>query len=301
MSINNHDKITSREVSDELLNKIDFLGTTKTSKEYYVNREAGSWKQGQIIPEGTLVSDIIEGILDSSFTPLYVSPEFKFEISTDYEIGSTFSPVIIPTFIQNDGGEVTSYKLFREVDGVETQVVDSLVINGYIEEGITTDKVGVLAKYRAVVTYAEGEYKYDKENQPIEGKILAGDVEATVEIMCYRTTFYEASSTETVAVHTSDEVRDLAEKASFNVASGNEIRLFCPAGTTRITFAFPNTLNLTTKVYSDMLGYDVTGAFVFSKIEVEGANDYDSEEYKVATYIPAVPFPTDDIYILKLK
>lgn len=301
MSINNFDKITSREVSDELMSKIDFLGTKKTSKEYYVNTTTGAWKRGQIIPEGTLVSDIIEGILDSSFIPLYISPEFKFDITTSYEIGSTFSPIIIPTFNKNDGGEVTSYKLFREVNGVETQVIDSLVINGYIEENISTNFTGELVKYRAVVTYAEGEYKYDEDNNPIEGKILDGELETSVTIVCYRSTFYDASSTERNAVTTSDQIRALNNKVSYNITSGDKVELFCPAGTTRVTFACPSTFGNGCKIQSDVLGYDVSGAFILSEVEVEGANNSNIELYNVFTYIPAVPFPTDDTYILILR
>lgn len=301
MALNSNDKITSREISDELRNKIDFLGTTKTSKEYYVNRDAGSWKTGQVIPEGTLVSDIIEGILDTSFTPLYISPEFKFEITDSYEIGSTFSPVIIPTFIQNDGGEVTSYQLYREVDGIEEQVIDSLVINGYIEENINTNKTGTLVKYRAVVTYAEGEYKYDENNQPIEGKILAGECETSVEIICYRTAFYEANSTAVSPITTSDEVRALVNKDERNLTTGDKISLICPKGTTRVTFAYPATVGNGCKILSDVLGYDITGAFVLSQIYVKGANESNIELYNVFTYIPAVPFPTEDTYILLIK
>lgn len=300
MAVNNIDKITSREVSDELLEKIDFLGSKKTSKEYYVSDDSGSWKKGQIIPAGTLVSDVIEGLFDSSFTPLYLSPEFKFEITTSYEAGAAFSPVIIPTFIQNDGGVVTSYKLFREVDGVETQVVDSLVINGYIENNISTDKIGTLVKYRAVVTFAEGEYKYDENNKPIEGKVIAGELETSTTIICYRVPFYEASYTETSEVTTSDQVRALANKLSHNLTTGDKIALPCPVGTTRVTFAYPSTIG-SCKIVSEVLGYDITGAFEVIGIEVEDANGANRVLYDVYTYIPAVPFPTEDIYTLTIK
>lgn len=301
MAVNNIDKITSREVSDELMNKIDFLGTTKTSKEYYVNTPVGTWEKGQIIPEGTLVSDIIEGILDPSFELLYTSPEFRFDTTDSYETGSTFSPVVIPTFIQNDGGEVTSYKLFREVDGIEKQVVDSLVINGYIEEGIETNKVGTLVKYRAVVSYAEGEYKYDENDQPIEGKILAGELETAIEIICYRAGFYEASPSATKPVSTSDEIRALTNKVDHNITIGDKIPLLIPAGSTRVTFAYPATIGNGCKIVSDVLGYDVSGAFTIQQIEVAGANELNSTIYNVYTYIPAVPFPTEDTYILIIK
>jgi len=300
MSINNNDKITSRELSDEVLNKIDYLGTTKTSKEYYVSEPVGTWEKGQVIPAGTLVSDIFEGIFDSSYTPLYVSPELRFDITTSYEIGSTISPVIIPTFVQNDGGEVTSYKLFREVDGVETQVVDSLTINGYIEKGITTDTIGTLVKYRAVVSYNEGYYKYDENNQPIDGNILAGEMETVAEIICYRAAFYEASLTSSDPVTTSGEIRSLENKLPNNIAVGDRINLVCPAGTTRVTFAFPSSIG-SAKILSDVLGYDITGAFVLSNVTVQGANANGNTDYNVYTYIPAVPFPTEDTYILLIK
>lgn len=301
MSVNNFDKITSREVSDELMEKIDFLGDKKTSKEYYVNTPNGTWEKGQVIPKGTLVSDIIEGLLDASFEPLYKSPELRFDITTSYEIGATFSPVVIPTFVQNDGGEVTSYKLFREVNGVETQVIDSLVIRGYIEENINTNTAGVLVKYRAVVTYAEGAYKYDSENRPIEGNILEGEIESEVTIICYRAAFYEANNSLSTPVTSSAEIRGLANKVDYNITTGDNISLLIPAGTKRVTFAYPASIGNGCKIVSDVLGYDVSGAFVLSKVEVKGANETNSAIYNVYTYIPAVSFPTEDTYILIMK
>lgn len=301
MSLNNIDKITPREMSDDMMRRIDFLGDEKTSKEYYVTNTSGAWKEGAVIPQGTLVSNIIEGMLDSSFTPIYKSPELYFDITTAYETGDTFSPIIQPVFVKNDGGEVTGYELYRTVNGVETQVKDSLVINAYNETGITTDTTGELVSYRAVVHYAEGEYKKDEDGYDIEGKILAGKLECTVKIICYRASFFEASSTESTPVTTSEEIRLFPNKIKDNATSGTKMELQCLAGTTRVTFAFPKSAGDSCVIKSSVLGYDVTGAFVESEVIVEGSNKRNSDIYKVFTYIPAVPFPTTDTYTLTIK
>ena len=64
--------------------------------------------------------------------------------------------------------------------------------------------------------------------------------------------------------------------------------------------AYPAYVRDPQKVLSKKLGYDIKDVFEKTTLRVKGYNGYQDIEYKIFTYIPDTPYPSDDIYTFEL-
>jgi len=137
-----------------------------------------------------------------------------------------------------------------------------------------------------------GPIKNDNMGDPSPtGAIGAGSVSSgNVIYTGKRATFYDADM-ETEAVETSAEVRDLTQTA-LGLANGDSWTLNVPAGSRRVTIAYPATLRDLSKVaYVEQGSAEYKDLFVKSDVNVEGADGFTAVAYKIFTYIMAVPTP----------
>lgn len=300
-SIRNIDKITERELADVVDFKLNYLANNKLSQNMTVNGNVGAFKDGQTLVKGTRVHDVIQGILNDDFEIPYKLPTLEITGTNPYaEVGDTIPISIIPVFTQNDAGPLNRFVLEKSVSGGNYEVIfDSDMIQVYSGADLSIIDSPDILSFRATVWFDEGEVKYEN-GEPIDGHIEAGSISTELTISGVRKCFYGAEPGVTFPVTTSDQVRALPESTVFGVETGGTLQIKIPAGTTRITLAYPSYIKDIEKIVSKKLGYDVKEVFEKSLVRVKGLNGYSDIHYKVYTYIPDTSYPSDDIYTFYL-
>ena len=301
MALRPQDKVTERELSDVVVDKLNYLGDFKLSTNITVRGQHGAFKDGEVIVKSTRVHDILQGILDDTFERPYKFPTLELTgVGENIEVGNTLSITIVPVFTQNDAGELTRFKLERSISGGDfVTLYDTDNIVSYTEPTISiVDNPNILS-FRATAWFEEGKVKYSN-GEEIEGHIEAGAVSTRLIISGIRKCFYGAEAGVVNPVGSGDEVRNLPESTTFGVEDGSIISVIINSGTTRITFAYPAYVRDVQKIISKKLGYDIKDIFEKSSLRVKGYNGYTDIEYKVYTYIPDTGYPSDDIYTFEL-
>lgn len=145
-------------------------------------------------------------------------------------------------------------------------------------------------KYKVTVDHGDGAVAITNLENPSEPevKIVAGSkTQETSAYTGYRNFFYGATAEKPEV--DSAYVRGLtksngaysARTITINVAPGTQrVAIACIAGKTGVTRVINETA----------LNADVTGTFVKSTVNVEGANGYTAKEYNIWTFEPAEPY-----------
>jgi len=257
--------------------KITLLGTT-----------LGGLADGESIPKGTTFTEFVKMITQKRIAPTYKAPTLSLSGTgtKTVEAGTTVTATLTPTFTQNDAGAVTQYKLQKNGTDVHTDTA----VSSYspLAEAIGDETWS----FRSTATYAAGPVKNDNLGDPSPaGAIEAGSVSSgNVVYTGKRNAFFDAD-TDTVAAETSAEIRALAG-TGLGVANGESWTITVPAGSRRVTIAYPATLRDLSKVaYVEQGNAEYKDLFVKSAVTVEGASGFTGVPYKVYTYIMAVPTP----------
>ncbi|MGN9096400.1 hypothetical protein [Flintibacter porci] len=145
-------------------------------------------------------------------------------------------------------------------------------------------------KLKAIATHGAGvtakDNLGDDSNPPVS--ISAGTKEKTTGAYTpYRNYFYGATTEKPTLDST--YVRGLT-KSNKAYAAGT-VTINVPAGAQRVAIACLASKAGVTKVINETaMNADVTSTFVQSTVQVEGANSYTAQEYKVWVFEPAVPY-----------
>ena len=202
------------------------------------------------------------------------------------------------------GIEATSYKVDRvalpatfnkENVVAAASGTDNNDGNGFIiGDGAEANTVTSL-KYKVTVAHGDGAVAVTNWKNPSkpEIKIVAGNkVQETAAYTGYRNFFYGATK-EKPAVD-SDYVRSLTK--SNGAYSARTIAINVAAGTQRVAIAcIAGKAGVTRVINETALNADVTGTFVKSTVNVEGANGYTAKEYNIWTFEPAEAYGQDAV------
>lgn len=276
----------------------DSIVTTKEIK--VLGQTIGSYKDGDTIPAGETLTSILAKQFAKQIPPTYQKPTYSMSpANAAKEAGDIISFNVTGTFTKKDAGDLTSYTLSRYYNGETTNVVDGASsIENYREESITVED-GANLKYTGTVKYAAGPIKNDNLDMPYPtGSIQAGSLSASFTYTGQRKTFYGRDA-QTEKAADSAAVRALPQSV-LNAVNGTKLTISILAGDKRVTFAYPATLRDVTSVISSALNLDVKGTFVKEVVKVEGLNGYKAIDYKVYTYIPAIPFASTDTYTVTI-
>lgn len=271
-------------------------GAPETSHDITVaGVNIGGYTDGEVITAGTPLETVLENMLRAVIPPTYYSPTLSISgnVSTPIEAGTSINPTIVPTFTQRDAGTATNYVLKKN---------GSNIYSGAIAQ--QTDPAFVLGdtsvSYSATVTYNEGVIKNDNQGVPYPtGHIIAGSINSgAITYTGVRKAFYAADtgSTPTTSAH----IRALANNVNSPV-NGTAFTINIPVSCTRVCFAYPTTLrDVSTVKYVELGNGEVKDTFTLSTISVQGANSYQGINYKVYTYIPAIPFGATATYTVTI-
>ena len=260
----------------------------------------GMYNEGDVIPTGETLTNILINSLRKRILPEYKSPELSLDkVSQKVETGTRVKPVITPTFTRNDGGDLIKFNLLRRIDENELAVVyneDMLVLYTEKDPLIVTD--GNSIEYTARVNYADGEPKEDNLGDPDpDHMILAGELEASFSYTGLRKLFF-TSDTEVTKLTTSEEIRNI--EWTFIEGESMKINIPISAGDTRVIIAYPSKMNDISSIISNMLHVDVLEVFEKSTVEVYGAENNCQTEYKVYTFIPKKAFGNNEMYTVTI-
>jgi len=257
--------------------EITLLGTT-----------LGGLSEGETIPEGTTLTEFVKMITQKRVVPTYKAPALSLSGTgtKTVEAGTLLSATLTSIFTQNDAGAVTQYKVQKNGTDVHTDTALSVY-------SPTPTVIGDENwSFKSTAMYADGPIKADNMGDASPtGAIEAGSVSSgNVVYTGKRNAFYDAD-TETVAAETSAEIRALT-KMTLGVGQGDDWTITVPSGSRRVTIAYPATLRDPSKVaYVEQGNAEYKDLFVKSEVAVEGADGFTAIEYKVFTYIMAVPTP----------
>lgn len=271
-----------------------------TTREIVIKGQTlGSYKDGDTIPVGETLMNILSKQFAKQIPPTYEAPTYSINPGNGaYEAGESISFNVSGSFVQKDAGPLTKYTLNKIVNGHSEEVKNTTTIETYREENLTVLDGGTI-KFTGRVTYEDGEIKNDNLGVPYPtGQIKGDSLSQTFTITGQRKVFY-GKDKETDPCEDSDDVRALPQNA-LNPANGTKLSIAIKTGDTRVTFAYPATLKDVQSVISTALNLDVKGTFNKETLEVEGANGFDAIQYKVYTYIPAIPFASDDTYTVTI-
>ena len=278
-----------------VLHPITKTDNVKTSEEISVmlTNDVGSYSNGDVIAAGTSVDSIVRKLLQVQIPPSYTAPTASISVTAgtsagSYEVGTTASPSFSGAFTKNDAGALSSIVIKKN----DVEVVTSTTSPVAHSDSFTIDGT---VKFKAVATYAEGTIKQDNfgEDYP-SGHITAGSTTSSeITYSGYRKYFWGTDNVTTPAASSAD-VRALAESSTKAAAAGTKFNVSVKKNQTRATFAYPATLRDVSSVkYVEFNNDESKNFFTKTTVNVEGANGHTAIQYKVYTYIPAQPFPSD--------
>lgn len=181
--------------------------------------------------------------------------------------------------------QVTSVDAVSLEAGSDNNGGAGFIIGDMGGEGVVSSlKLKAIATHGAGVTAKDN--LGDDSNPPVS--ISAGTKEKTTGAYTpYRNYFYGATTEKPTL--DSAYVRGLT-KSNKAYAAGT-VTINVPAGAQRVAIACLASKAGVTKVINETaMNADVTSTFVQSTVQVEGANGYTAQEYKVWVFEPAVPY-----------
>lgn len=257
----------------------------------------GIYADGAVVSAGTSLETVVKNMLQAIIPPTYQAPTLSLagNAAGNIETGTTITPTLTPSWNQRDGGASVLYTLTKNgsnmVQNPSAQAFSDIAF--VIGDEIIT--------YQATETYDQGPVKLDNQGNPSPtGQIAAGTATSNPVTYAGKRALFYGPDTQATAVVDSADVRALATKV-LNPANGTSFSLNIPAGTTRVTIAYPNTLRALTSVkYVELGNGEVKDTFTLTQLNVEGLGGYAAIDYKVYSYVPAVPFGDAVTYVVTI-
>lgn len=288
-------KYKNKDSSIDVIYPLTKTSNVKTSEdiEVMLTGNIGSFKNGDIIPANTTVDDVIRKLLQVQIPPVYTEPSVSVVVSAgsgggSYEEGTSVSAIVTATFTQNDAGPLSTIEITKNgtsmVSGNKSTISHT---ETFTVSGTTT--------FTAIASYGEGETKQDNfGNDYPTGKIASGSKTSnSITYKSYRKYFWGCDSSTSAPANSSD-VRALSNASTSGASEKTTIKISVKAGESRVCFAYPATLRDVSSIkYVEFNNDEIKSFFNSTVISVEGANGYAGIDYKVYTYIPDQPFPSD--------
>ena len=277
----------------EFKNLSELLVENKTTREIIIKGVTqGGYVEGITIPVGTSFEDIIQNMLTMVIPAVYTNPSGSINGSNNkvLEAGTVISPIITPSFIQNDAGDISRYTLTKNGN----TILDVSNVKLFTDSNVLIGDTNVY--YDAKMYYKDGAIKLNNLGElSSDGQIKAGILNTNrVTYTGVRNMFYGCSGSSNAEI-SNDTVRALLTE--LNPKIGTTIKLDIPAGTQKIIIGYPSTLRDMSSVnYIEGLNAEVKGIFQKTLYNISGANNYNPIEYKIYTYIPDVPFSNNATY-----
>ena len=265
----------------------------RTSKDFTLNgTDLGALKDGEKIPEGTSIDDLLNMITQKAIAPTYTQPTVTIAKSGsgtaagNYEAGASITPILTATFNKNDAGDLTKLSILKGSAEVGSDTSSPYTYTG--EAIVLGDET---ISFKAQATYEDGEVKNNNLGQPdATGQIKAGTKDSsTLSFVGQRNAFWGYGAG-TVESPSSDQIRGLANKR-LNVSANNVISVAIATGSQHIIFALPAPRTLKQVSYDDLGDKGMLSAFTKTTVQVADARGGENgkKDYNVYVYNMSTP------------
>ena len=266
---------------------------SRSTKDYTLNgTDLGALKDGETIPEGTSIDDLLNMITQKAIAPTYTQPTVSLAKSGsgtaagNYEAGTSITPILTATFNKNDAGDLTKLAVLKGGSEVGSGATSPYTYTG--EAVVLGDET---ITFTAQATYADGPIKDNNLGQPdATGQIKAGTkTSSALSYVGQRNAFWGYGAG-TIESPTSDQIRGLANKR-LNVSANNVISVAIATGSQHIIFALPAPRTLTQVSYDDLGDKGMLSAFTSSTVQVADARGGENglKDYNVYIYNMSTP------------
>lgn len=279
-----------------------------TTDDVISDIDLGSVEKQDVIESGTTLQDLVELIFTKTYYPTFVAPSLLLSSSLPSNVeagtigfsltgtlnkgainGANTNGVWDENLKQDDRSGVASKYLFsgNTIDTIE--VGSTLTLS-------TSQIVDNTNSFSLLVDYDQGPQPRDSKDEDYETPLSAGSISKSLNIYGRRKAFYGLDSNSS----TSNEIRAFSG-SYLNPNNGTTFDIQVLAGTTKVVFAYPASLQDVSRVESaNAFGADVKSVFIVNQINVEGANAYNPIAYKVYVYEPLIPFSSADVYTVTI-
>lgn len=264
----------------------------RTSKEYTLNGTSlGALNNGEKIPEGSSIDDLLNMITQKPLAPSYAQPTVTLAKSGSgtaagsYEAGTSITPVLTATFNKNDAGDLTKLAILKGNEEVGSDVSSPYTYTG--EAIVLGDET---VTFKARVTYNDGPVKNNNLGKPdATGQIKAGTKDSSALSFVGQRNAFWGYGAGTIESPSSDQIRGLANKR-LNVSANNVISVAIATGSQHIIFALPAPRTLKQVSYDDLGDKGMLSAFAKTTVQVadarggsNGMKDYNVYVYNMST------------------
>lgn len=265
---------------------------SRSSKEYTLNgTDLGALKNGDSIPEGTSIDELLNLITQKAIAPTYTKPTVSLAKSGagtaagSYEAGTSVTPVLTATFNKNDAGDLTKLSILKGGSDVGSDTSSPYTYTG--EAIVLGDET---VTFTAKAEYSDGPVKNNNLDQPdATGQIKAGSVNSSALSFVGQRNAFWGYGAGTIESPSSDQIRGLANKR-LNVSANNVISVAIATGSQHIIFALPAPRTLKQVSYDDLGDKGMLSAFAKTTVQVadarggsNGMKDYNVYVYNMST------------------
>ena len=265
---------------------------SRSSKEYTLNgTDLGALKNGDSIPEGTSIDELLNLITQKAIAPTYTKPTVSLAKSGagtaagSYETGTSVTPVLTATFNKNDAGDLTKLSILKGGSDVGSDTSSPYTYTG--EAIVLGDET---VTFTAKAEYSDGPVKNNNLDQPdATGQIKAGSVNSSALSFVGQRNAFWGYGAGTIESPSSDQIRGLANKR-LNVSANNVISVAIATGSQHIIFALPAPRTLKQVSYDDLGDKGMLSAFAKTTVQVadarggsNGMKDYNVYVYNMST------------------
>lgn len=265
---------------------------SRSSKEYTLNgTDLGALKNGDSIPEGTSIDELLNLITQKAIAPTYTKPTVSLAKSGagtaagSYEAGTSVTPVLTATFNKNDAGDLTKLSILKGGSDVGSDTSSPYTYTG--EAIVLGDET---VTFTAKAEYSDGPVKNNNLDQPdATGQIKAGAKESSALSFVGQRNAFWGYGAGTIESPSSDQIRGLANKR-LNVSANNVISVAIATGSQHIIFALPTPRTLKQVSYDDLGDKGMLSAFAKTTVQVadarggsNGMKDYNVYVYNMST------------------
>lgn len=260
--------------------------------------DIGMYADGQLIPKDTPILDVVKNILTKVENPVYIQPTLLMSSTQELSVesGTTIAPELVIAFEKNDAGDLTGFRILEGLTELESDVA---VVSPFVVPAHRI--IDTVEQYKSEVDYGDGPVKFNNlgTDYPV-GQISTGTkVSNTIAVRGVRKAFYGTDAASKAIYTTSEEIRNL--NGLLNIVQEMNIEIAIPLGTQKVTFAYPETIRDVLSVkYVEGMNVEIKDIFAKTVVNVEGAEGGNGINYKVYTYVPAVPFQKDVNYVVTI-
>ena len=267
---------------------------SRSTKEYTLNgTDLGALSNGQSIPAGTSIDELLNMITQKAVHPTYTAPTVSIAksgsgtASGSYEAGTSITPVLTATFNKNDAGNLTKLAVLKGSGEVGSDTTSPYTYTG--EAIVLGDET---ITFKAQATYEDGDIKNNNLGTPdATGQIKAGTKDSSNFTYTGQRNLFWGTGVGELPELNSDTIRGLTNK-KLNPTQGYSWNIPIAIGQQYVIFAYRATLRDVNEVmYVETNDTGMAASFTKTTIDVADARGGENGKtsYKVYSYHMAAP------------